>query len=211
MSNPLYEVDVSNVILTDGYGTSVSMDGNNFVVGCVADRAFTPFDSYGGQPLILGAAYFYGYGFVDRARSTKKFTKRSEIRNAELIIILECEWRLMEPQRRFFLVARHFDKERRFCKWESSERVSWSAWGWRLRSRPDSGSYRQRPRRCYGSLENVATSSRPCTGRWSAKGWQRTDIPPATSCIARTRPSASSAVCSTRGLAATRWVNGSGC
>jgi type IV secretory pathway VirD2 relaxase len=34
--------------------------------------------------------------------------------------------------------------------------------------------------------------------------------PRATSCTARTRPSASSAACSTKGLAATRWASGSG-
>ena len=28
---------------------------------------------------------------------------------------------------------------------------------------------------------SAATSSRPCTGRWSAKGWRRTAIPRATS------------------------------
>jgi hypothetical protein len=78
-------------------------------------------------------------------------------------------------------------------------------------SRPANGLYRQRLSRRCGSLVSAATSSRPCTGRWSAKGWRRTAIPRATSCIERTRPSASSAACSTKGLAATRWANGSGC
>ena len=59
-------------------------------------------------------------------------------------------------------------------------------------------------------LASVATSSRPCTGRWSAKGWQRIAIPRATSCTARTRPSASWAACSTKGLVVTRWASGSG-
>jgi hypothetical protein len=31
-----------------------------------------------------------------------------------------------------------------------------------------------------GSLANAATSSRPCTGRWSRKGWRRTAIPRST-------------------------------
>jgi Asp-tRNA(Asn)/Glu-tRNA(Gln) amidotransferase A subunit family amidase len=63
--------------------------------------------------------------------------------------------------------------------------------------------------RC-GTLASAATSSRPCTGHWSAKGWRRTAIPRAMSCTARTRPSASLAGCSTRGLAATRWASVSG-
>jgi type IV secretory pathway VirD2 relaxase len=67
------------------------------------------------------------------------------------------------------------------------------------------------PSLCCGSLASAATSSRPCTGRWSAKGWRRTAILPAMSCIERMRPGASQAACSTRGLAATRWASGSGC
>ena len=43
-----------------------------------------------------------------------------------------------------------------------------------------------------------------------ARGLAGIAIPRATSCTARTRPSASSAGCSTRGLAATRWASGSG-
>jgi len=53
--------------------------------------------------------------------------------------------------------------------------------GWRLRSRPANGLYRQRPNRCCGSSGSAATSSRPCTAHWSAKGRRKTAIPPATS------------------------------
>jgi hypothetical protein len=52
----------------------------------------------------------------------------------------------------------------------------------RLKSRPANGLYRQRPSLCCGSLGSAATSSRPCTGHWSAKGWRRTAIPRASSC-----------------------------
>jgi hypothetical protein len=61
-SYPLFALDVSNIITTDGFGTSVAMDSGRIIVGCTADKAFTPYQGDAGN-YILGAAYFYEYGF----------------------------------------------------------------------------------------------------------------------------------------------------
>ncbi len=50
-----------------------------------------------------------------------------------------------------------------------------------------------RPSRCCGSSASAATSSRPCTGRWSAKGWRRTAFRELRHAPREDRPSASSA------------------
>jgi hypothetical protein len=62
VSSPLYSVDVTDTtIASNGYGKSVAISGKNIIVGCQSDKAFIPYHTYGGSPLILGAAYFYQY------------------------------------------------------------------------------------------------------------------------------------------------------
>ena len=60
-SSITYLVDVSNTITTDGFGTTVSINGDNFIIGCVADKAFIPYSAYTGSATVLGAAYFFNY------------------------------------------------------------------------------------------------------------------------------------------------------
>jgi hypothetical protein len=58
-TSPLYSTDVSSTIVTDGFGTDVSIDGVNLVVGCLADKSFIPYAGYTGNASVLGSAYFY--------------------------------------------------------------------------------------------------------------------------------------------------------
>lgn len=64
IDSPEYAIDVTNTIVTDKFGYSVSISGKNLVIGCLADRAFMPYYGYTGDTLILGSAYFYKYGYV---------------------------------------------------------------------------------------------------------------------------------------------------
>jgi hypothetical protein len=64
IDRPEYSVDVSNTIATDKYGTSVSISNTNIIVGCQNDKAYIPYYGYTGSAVILGAAYFYHFGYV---------------------------------------------------------------------------------------------------------------------------------------------------
>ena len=61
---PEYSVDVSGTITSNKFGTSVSISNTNLVIGCLNDRAFIPHYGYTGSAAVLGAAYFYHYGYV---------------------------------------------------------------------------------------------------------------------------------------------------
>jgi hypothetical protein len=62
MNLPEYSVDVTSTqISTDSFGKTVSVSGNSLVIGCQYDKAFVPYSGFGGDPLYLGAAYFYNY------------------------------------------------------------------------------------------------------------------------------------------------------
>ena len=65
INGPEYSVDVSSEIITDKFGYSVSTSGKNVVVGCQYDKAYKPYYAYTGSALVLGAAYFYQYGYVE--------------------------------------------------------------------------------------------------------------------------------------------------
>ncbi len=64
IGSPEYSVDVSDTIVSDNFGYSVSTSGKNILIGCLADKAFNPYYGYTGSALTLGAAYFYSYGYV---------------------------------------------------------------------------------------------------------------------------------------------------
>ena len=61
-SSPLYLNDVSSTYATtDLFGSSVSINGDNFVVASPVDKAFIPYNG-ASNVTKLGAAYFYRYG-----------------------------------------------------------------------------------------------------------------------------------------------------
>ena len=61
-SEKLYNNDVTSTeIISDGFGSSVSISYPTIIVGCLRDKAFIPYSTYSGDPTILGAAYFYRY------------------------------------------------------------------------------------------------------------------------------------------------------
>jgi hypothetical protein len=64
VSKPEYSIDVSSTITSDKFGKSVSISNKNIVIGCQYDKAYIPYYAYTGSAKVLGAAYFYHYGYV---------------------------------------------------------------------------------------------------------------------------------------------------
>lgn len=64
ITKPEYSVETSSAIISNGYGRSVAISNNNIVVACPSDKAFVPYHGYTGSAAVLGAAYFYHYGYV---------------------------------------------------------------------------------------------------------------------------------------------------
>jgi hypothetical protein len=87
ISSPEYSVDISDTIVSDKFGYSVAISGKNLVVGCKADKAFKPYFAYTGSALVLGAAYFYHFGYEEQCLQelfylkTKSFGNRTEYTN----------------------------------------------------------------------------------------------------------------------------------
>jgi hypothetical protein len=84
ISSREYAVDVSNTIATDKFGYSVSTSGNNIVIGCLSDKAFIPYYGYTGSALILGAAYFYQYGYVEECLDYQYWLKTKTFGNRDV-------------------------------------------------------------------------------------------------------------------------------
>lgn len=89
MSSPEYIIDDSAAIVTDHFGTSVALDGDTILIGCVADKKFKPFNAYTGS-IILGAAYFYSVNKVETALSTSAPTSGSAYRYFSVATSKDC-------------------------------------------------------------------------------------------------------------------------
>ena len=87
ISKPEYSLDVSSTITSDRFGKSVAISGKNIVVGCLYDKAYIPYYGYTGSAAILGAAYFYHFGYVAECLDyqyhlvTKTFGNRDYLTN----------------------------------------------------------------------------------------------------------------------------------
>lgn len=71
ISKPEYSVDVTSTITSNRFGRSVSISNKNLVIGCQYDKAYIPYYGYTGSAAILGAAYFYHYGYVAECLSNQ--------------------------------------------------------------------------------------------------------------------------------------------
>lgn len=84
---PEYSVDVTGTIVSDKFGQSVSISNKNIVIGCQYDKAYIPYNGYAGNSVVLGAAYFYHFGYVADCLDyqfhlvTKTFGNREYITN----------------------------------------------------------------------------------------------------------------------------------
>lgn len=81
IDSPEYAIDVTDTIVTDKFGYSVSISGKNLVIGCLADRAFIPYYGYSGDSLILGSAYFYQYGYIEECLAYQYWLKTKTFGN----------------------------------------------------------------------------------------------------------------------------------
>jgi len=71
ITKPEYSVDVTSTISSNRFGKSVSISNKNLVIGCQYDKAYIPYYGYTGSAAILGAAYFYHYGYVAECLSSQ--------------------------------------------------------------------------------------------------------------------------------------------
>lgn len=64
ITKPEYTIDISSTITSNRFGRSVAISNKSIVIGCQYDKAYKPNYSYTGSALVLGAAYFYYYGYA---------------------------------------------------------------------------------------------------------------------------------------------------